>query len=59
MGKITGFKDFKRENLKRRNVSERVNDWKEIYLPGQINKLMSRLQDVWIVVFRFVTMVVH
>ena len=33
MGKITGFKDFKRENLKRRNVSERVNDWKEIYLP--------------------------
>ena len=59
MGKITGFKDFERENLKRRNVSERVNDWKEIYCLGQINKLMSRLQDVWIVVFHFVIMVVH
>ena len=30
MGKITGFKDFKRENFKRREVTERVNDWKEI-----------------------------
>ena len=59
MGKITGFKDFKRENLKRRNVSERVNDWKEIYLPWTDKQAMSRLQDVWIVVFHFVIMVVH
>ena len=48
MGKITGFKDFKRENLKRRNVSERVNDWKEIYLPWtdkQANEQASRCMD--------------
>ena len=48
MGKITGFKDFERENLKRRNVSERVNDWKEIYLPWtdkQANEQASRCMD--------------
>jgi len=48
MGKITGFKDFKRENFKRRKVTERVNDWKEIYFPWtekQANEQASRCMD--------------
>ena len=48
MGKITGFKDFKRENFKRRDVTERVNDWKEIYFPWtekQANEQASRCMD--------------
>ncbi|HEX5434705.1 MAG TPA: glutamate synthase subunit beta [Candidatus Angelobacter sp.] len=31
MGKITGFKEFPREHATRRPVTERVNDWFEIY----------------------------
>ena len=31
MGKITGFIDFTRQAPKRRPVSERVGDWKEVY----------------------------
>ena len=48
MGKITGFKDFKRENFKRREVTERVNDWKKYISLGQKNKQMNKLQDAWI-----------
>ena len=51
MGKITGFKDFKRENFKRREVTERVNDWKEIYFPWtekQANEQASRLSLIHI-----------
>ena len=33
MGKLTGFKEFDRKNLRRRSVSERIQDWKEIYFP--------------------------
>src|SRR4051812_18727387 len=32
MGKVTGFKEFDRETAQRRPVTERVNDWFEIYL---------------------------
>jgi glutamate synthase (NADPH/NADH) small chain len=32
MGKATGFKEFTRETPSRRPVTERVNDWFEIYL---------------------------
>jgi glutamate synthase (NADPH/NADH) small chain len=32
MGKITGFKEFNRETPTRRPVTERINDWFEIYL---------------------------
>ena len=48
MGKITGFKDYNRQNFKRRSVSERVNDWKEIYVPWtekQANEQASRCMD--------------
>ena len=48
MGKITGFKDYDRQNFKRRNVTERVNDWKEIYFPWtekQANEQASRCMD--------------
>ncbi len=31
MGKVTGFKEFSRELPRRRPVTERVNDWFEIY----------------------------
>ena len=33
MGKLTGFKEYRRKNLKRRSVDERIKDWKEIYFP--------------------------
>ncbi len=33
MDKITGFIDFKRENLKKRPIEERVKDYKEVYMP--------------------------
>ena len=48
MGKITGFKDYDRQNFKRRNITERVNDWKEIYFPWtekQANEQASRCMD--------------
>jgi len=48
MSKITGFKDYDRQNFKRRNVTERVNDWKEIYFPWtekQANEQASRCMD--------------
>lgn len=31
MGKVTGFKEYERENPKRRPVKERIKDYKEIY----------------------------
>jgi len=33
MGKVTGFKEFKREPERRRPVAERVHDWLEVYIP--------------------------
>lgn len=33
MGKVTGFLEFSRQPPKRRPVSERVKDWKEVYTP--------------------------
>tara|TARA_B100001029_G_C15063973_1_gene461602 strand:- start:5172 stop:6638 length:1467 start_codon:yes stop_codon:yes gene_type:complete len=48
MAKITGFKEFKRKNFKRRGVKERVKDWKEIYFPWterEVNQQASRCMD--------------
>ena len=48
MAKITGFKEFKRKNFKRREVKERVKDWKEIYFPWtekEVNQQASRCMD--------------
>src|SRR5712692_6725270 len=33
MGKLTGFLEFVRQTPKRRQVRERVKDWREVYLP--------------------------
>ena len=33
MGKITGFMDFGRELPKKRDPKERINDFKELYVP--------------------------
>jgi glutamate synthase (NADPH/NADH) small chain len=33
MGKVTGFLEIEREQPQRRNASERINDWFEIYQP--------------------------
>ncbi|HUP05083.1 MAG TPA: glutamate synthase subunit beta [Bryobacteraceae bacterium] len=33
MGKVTGFLEFQRETAQRRPVTERLQDWNEIYLP--------------------------
>ncbi len=48
MGKDTGFMEFTREMPKRRPVSERVNDWFEIYLDfpeDSIRKQGARCMD--------------
>ena len=42
MGKITGFLEIKRETPKRRPVRERVNDWREVYLPFEAEKLKKQ-----------------
>jgi glutamate synthase (NADPH) small chain len=42
MGKITGFLEIKRETPKRRPVRERVNDWREVYLPFEADKLKKQ-----------------
>lgn len=39
MGRITGFLEFEREEAPRRNVSERVRDWREFELPVLQNQL--------------------
>ena len=33
MGKVTGFLEIEREQLKRRKVEDRLQDWFEIYEP--------------------------
>ncbi len=42
MGKDTGFVEYARETAKRRPVSERVNDWLEIYLDFPEEKLRTQ-----------------
>jgi glutamate synthase (NADPH/NADH) small chain len=48
MGKVTGFLEYTREHAGRRPVTERVNDWFEIYLPfpqDSLNKQAARCMD--------------
>lgn len=33
MGKVTGFLEYSRESIQTRPVHERVNDWREVYVP--------------------------
>jgi len=33
MGKLTGFKEFERKGYKRREIKDRIKDYKEIYIP--------------------------
>ncbi len=42
MGKDTGFVEYARETAKRRPVSERINDWLEIYLDFPQEKLRTQ-----------------
>ena len=39
MGKLTGFKEYKRENPKKRTVEERIKDYKEVYYKFPEDKL--------------------
>jgi glutamate synthase (NADPH/NADH) small chain len=39
MGKLTGFKEYKRKNFKKRDIKERVEDYKEIYIPASDTEL--------------------
>lgn len=48
MGKIKGFKEFQRKNYNKRPVSERVHDYKEIYVKlsdDDIQKQAARCMD--------------
>ena len=58
MGKLTGFKEFDRKNLRRRSVSERIQDWKEIYFPWNekeakeqgkkvVKRVKKRVKSAW------------
>src|ERR1044071_7508542 len=42
MGKVTGFMEYAREVQPRRPVTERVNDWFEIYIPFPEEKIRSQ-----------------
>ena len=42
MGKVTGFLEYSREVAERRPVTERVNDWFEIYLPFPSERLQTQ-----------------
>jgi len=42
MGKVTGFKEYERELPQRRPVTERVNDWFEIYTDFPEDKLRKQ-----------------
>ncbi len=42
MGKPTGFMEYERETAPRRPVAERVNDWREVYLPLPEEKLRTQ-----------------
>jgi glutamate synthase (NADPH/NADH) small chain len=42
MGKITGFKEIEREVPERRPVTERVNDWFEVYRPFPDEKVQAQ-----------------
>lgn len=42
MGKVTGFKEFKREVSKHRPVDERIKDYKEINIPMELETLKTQ-----------------
>lgn len=39
MGKVTGFKEYKREVAKNRPIKERIKDYKEIHIPMEEEKI--------------------
>jgi glutamate synthase (NADPH) small chain len=48
VGKITGFLDFEREEVAKRNVRDRINDWHEFELPvlqEQLTRQGARCMD--------------
>ncbi|AGK97264.1 glutamate synthase subunit beta [Clostridium pasteurianum] len=48
MGKTTGFKEYKRQTAKKRPVKDRINDYKQIYLPmeeGELRKQGARCME--------------
>jgi glutamate synthase (NADPH/NADH) small chain len=48
VGRITGFLEFEREEVARRNVSERIKDWREFELPvvqEQLTRQGARCMD--------------
>lgn len=42
MGKVTGFKEYKREVAKDRPVEERIKDYKEIHIPMEEEKIKTQ-----------------
>ncbi len=48
MGKLTGFKEFDRKNYNKREVEERIKDYKEVYIPltsEEISEQASRCMN--------------
>ncbi len=42
MGKLTGFIDYERENVKKRPIEERVKDYNEVYLPVDYKTIQTQ-----------------
>ena len=59
MGKIGGFKEFKRQNETNLAVKSRVENYKEFTVPLPEKELKNKDLAVWIAEFRFATVDVH
>ncbi|GAA0177645.1 glutamate synthase subunit beta [Clostridium sediminicola] len=42
MGKLTGFKEYERKNFKKRSVKERIEDYKEVYIPSTEEEIIEQ-----------------
>ena len=55
MGKKTGFLDYARETSYEVPPTERIKNFDEFHIPLSTKEQQNRVQDVWTVVFRFVS----
>ena len=55
MGKKTGFLDYARETSYEVPPTERIKNFDEFHIPCLLKNSRNRVQDVWTVVFHFVS----
>jgi len=59
MGKIGGFKEFKRQNETNLAVKSRIQNYKEFTVPLPEKALKNKDRAAWIVGFHFATVDAH